>query len=168
MNLFLDICWNSPLTLIIFIDCFCPLSGTIFPWWTVAFNRRIILFICLLRKKRSVRFNFISDIFNSRSILYGLSEDFLLSTYNNLKKFKNRIWRWAFRKSFHSWFNKIEFLLQVIEANYRIDSIPIKHSVFDQFTWLEFAIDMLVKQNVENVLEHDAISEICGKLCNRP
>jgi hypothetical protein len=82
-----------------------------------------------------------------------------LSADHNLKKFEDALGVLAFGQGVHGGLNQIESLLKIIETDCRVDPTPVDETGFEVWTWNKFTIYLFIKQDVEHLLEDDAICE---------
>ena len=67
-------------------------------------------------------------------------------------------------KCAHGRLDEVELLLQVIEADCGVDSVPVQHFILDEHGLVQTAVDVLLVQVIEKCLEQLTVGELLGKV----
>ena len=71
----------------------------------------------------------------------------------NAKQFKDGRAAFPLGETLHGRFNKVEGLLEVVEADCGVDSVPVQHFVFKNHRLAQMAINVFLVEDVEHRLE---------------
>jgi len=95
----------------------------------------------------------VSDVADALVVKVQVAEVALAGVDQDAQQLKDGLVALAFREGAHCWLDQVELLLEVVETDLGVESVPVEHLVFDEGGRAQFAVDALVVQDVEHLLE---------------
>ncbi len=95
----------------------------------------------------------VGDIADALIVQVQIAKVLLTCVDQDAQKLKNCDITLTFSQSAHRWLNKVEFLLEIVEADLSIDAVPVEHAVFNKCRGAQPAIDVLLIQDIKHRLE---------------
>ena len=107
----------------------------------------------ICRRVRLVGCDNVSDVSDAVIIKIKVTEVSLTCVNQNSEKFQDGLITLALSESLHRCVDKVELLLQIVEADLHVDSVPVKHLLVESIRCDQAAIDILLIKDVEKFEE---------------
>ena len=95
----------------------------------------------------------VSDVADALVVQVQITKVALTGVDQDAQQLQDGLVALAFSESAHRRLYQVELLLEIIEADLGIESVPVEHLVFDESGRAQFAVNLFVVQDVEHLLE---------------